>query len=127
MRLILVVDDEFDILLALEMLLQEEGFEVVTASNGKQALERLAERLPDVVLMDVMMPVLYGPETILKMKADVEYALIPIVLMSGVNPAFSQDDYPYSAFIRKPFLISNVLESIEAVLKKGEELGAPIL
>lgn len=123
MKTVLVVDDEHDILLALEMLLEEEGYEVVTALNGKQALERLAERRPDVVLMDVMMPIMSGPETILRMKADPEYATIPIVLMSGVKPAFGRDEYPWDFFIRKPFEIEKVLETIRAAAAQDPETG----
>jgi CheY-like chemotaxis protein len=118
MKSILIVDDEHDILLAAEILLSEEGFEVRTARNGREALERLAERHPDIVLMDVMMPILTGPETIRRMKSDSEYAKIPIILMSAVQPNFERDEAPWDMFIRKPFEIDSLLESIQKLLGK---------
>jgi CheY-like chemotaxis protein len=116
MKSILIVDDEHAILLALEMVLTDEGYSVRTALNGKQALERLAEQRPDVVLLDVMMPVLSGPETIKHMKSDPEYAQIPIVLMSAVFPQFTQEEFPWDAFLRKPFEITRILAVIESVI-----------
>jgi DNA-binding response OmpR family regulator len=118
MTKILVVDDEHDILFALEMLLNEEEYQVITAINGRHALERLAEGRPDLVIIDVMMPILSGPETILKMKADAEYATIPIILMSGVKPAFTKKDYPFDLFLQKPFEIDHVLKTIKNVLAR---------
>lgn len=116
MRTILVVDDEQDIILALEILLAEEGYEIITANNGRQALERLAERRPDLVLIDVMMPILSGPETIAKMRADSEYAEIPVVLMSAIKPQVDLQKLKIAAFIRKPFEIDTILKTIDQVL-----------
>lgn len=116
MKSILIVDDEHDILLAAEILLTEEGFEVRTARNGREALERLAEKRPDVMLLDVMMPILSGPETIHRMKADPEYAKIPIILMSAVRPNFERDEVPWDFFLRKPFEIDAVLAAIQKLV-----------
>lgn len=116
MTSILIVDDEADILLALEMILADEGFQVRTARNGKEALERLAERRPDVILLDVMMPVMSGPDTIRHMKADPEYRNIPIVLMSAVLPRFKREDFPWDAFLRKPFEISDILVTLQKIV-----------
>ncbi|MFL5813997.1 MAG: response regulator [Bdellovibrionia bacterium] len=118
MTSILIVDDEHDILLAAEILLSDEGFEVRTARNGREALERLAEKHPDIVLMDVMMPILTGPETIRQMKADPDYAKIPIILMSAVQPSFKSDEVAWDLFIRKPFEIDSLLVSIQKLLEK---------
>jgi DNA-binding response OmpR family regulator len=60
MAKILIVDDEPDILLMLRMSLEDEGHEIVMAADGQMALERIAEHHPDLVLLDVMMPVLDG-------------------------------------------------------------------
>jgi DNA-binding response OmpR family regulator len=116
MKSILVVDDEHDILLAAEILLTEEGFDVRTARNGREALERLAEKRPDVMLIDVMMPILSGPETIRRMKSDSEYANIPIILMSAVRPNFPRAEVLWDVFIRKPFEIDEVLVAIRKLL-----------
>ena len=117
MKTILVVDDEQDIILALEILLSDEGFEVITAQNGREALERLAERLPDVVIMDVMMPILSGPQTLEKMRSDAEYTQIPVIMMSAVKPSIDFTRLKVSSFIRKPFEISAMLDAIDQVLQ----------
>ena len=116
MRSILVVDDEHDILLALELILSEEGFQVIKAHNGREALARLAEVRPAMVLLDSMMPVMSGLETIKAMKADPEYSRIPIVLMSAVAPRVSRDEYPWDVFLRKPFEIEGLMSVIHAVI-----------
>jgi CheY-like chemotaxis protein len=116
MKTILIVDDEHDIVLALELFLLEEGYEVRIAHNGREALERLAEGRPDLVLMDVMMPIMSGTETIRHMKEDDEYSKIPIVLMSAVWPHFEKADCPWNAFLRKPFEIDLVLLTLKEVL-----------
>ena len=111
------MDDEQDIILALELLLAEEGYEIITANNGCQALERLAEKIPDLVLIDVMMPILSGPDTIEKMRANAEYAEIPVVLMSAIKPQVDLQKLKIGAFIRKPFEIDTILKTIEQVLE----------
>jgi CheY-like chemotaxis protein len=66
--LILVVDDEFSIAEVVESILLDAGHEVVTAANGQQGLERLRDRLPDLVLVDFMMPIMDGPAMLEAMK-----------------------------------------------------------
>ena len=61
MTTVLVVDDEALIAMALEAALQDAGYQVTTAANGRQGLERLAEAQVDIVLLDMMMPVMNGP------------------------------------------------------------------
>lgn len=113
MRTILAVDDEHDILLVIDLLLSEANFTVVKASNGKEALARLAETRPEVVLMDIMMPVMSGLDTLKIIKADPDYQKIPVVLMSALSPRVSREEYPWDAFLRKPFEIDELLGTIE--------------
>ena len=77
MALILVVDDEFGVAEVLEFALADAGHEVVTAVNGRQALERLNERLPDLVLLDFMMPIMDGPTMLKAMREEPGYRNIP--------------------------------------------------
>ena len=69
MTIILVVDDEPLIAMALEAALEDVGYEVVTAANGRQGLERLAEVRADLVLLDMMMPIMGGPAMLAAMAA----------------------------------------------------------
>jgi CheY-like chemotaxis protein len=68
--LVLLVDDEFSVAEVLQSVLADSGHEVMTAVNGQQALERLGERRPDLVLLDFMMPTMDGPAFLKAMKQD---------------------------------------------------------
>src|SRR5205814_4768707 len=84
MATILVVEVEFGIAEVLVSVLVEAGHYVVTAINGKQGLERLTERPPQLVLLDFMMPLLDGPGMLRAMKHDPAYRAIPTVIMSSL-------------------------------------------
>lgn len=80
---VLVVDDDVDIREALEQVLAEEGYRVVTAANGHEALERLREVSPRLILLDLSMPVMSGFQFREAQRADAELAKIPTVAMSA--------------------------------------------
>jgi CheY-like chemotaxis protein len=104
-KTVLLVDDEHSILDALSGILEDEGFRVVTASNGREALARLGEALPDVTLADVMMPLMDGRELLREMQADARWRHIPVVLMSAVPQSILERDAPLTCadFFQKPF------------------------
>ena len=83
---LLVVDDDPDLVESLAALLEAEGHEVRTAHNGQEGLALVAQRRPDLVLLDVEMPILTGPEMSYRMFIhDVGQEEIPLVLLSGVT------------------------------------------
>lgn len=125
MKTILVVDDEFGLGEALGSILNDEGYRVVLASNGKQGLARIAEQQPDLVMVDFMMPVLNGVEMVQAMRAHPGHNAIPVIMMSGVAESAVQllcNDYV--AFLRKPFSLVTLLEALEhafnGAVKKGD-------
>src|SRR3954470_4004695 len=81
--LILVVDDVPDNVDILQMRLEAQGYAVATAGDGVEALEKIRELLPDLVLLDVMMPKLDGIETVKRLKADPSLPFIPVVLVTA--------------------------------------------
>jgi class 3 adenylate cyclase len=81
--LILVVDDVPDNVDILQMRLEAQGYEVVTAADGLEALEKIRALLPDLVLLDVMMPKLDGIETVKRLKADASLPFIPVILVTA--------------------------------------------
>jgi adenylate cyclase len=81
--LILVVDDVPDNVDILQMRLESQGYEVVTAADGIEALEKILELLPDLILLDVMMPKLDGIETVKRLKADPSLPFIPVILVTA--------------------------------------------
>jgi CheY-like chemotaxis protein len=82
---VLVVDDDEVMRDALVTLLSGEGYEVVTASNGREALDRLRETTPSVILLDYAMPVMDGLAFREAQKADVRFSSIPVILLTAHN------------------------------------------
>ena len=80
---ILVVDDVADNVEILRMRLESLGYEVVVAEDGEQALESVARELPDLVLLDIMMPKIDGLEVVRRMKADASLPFIPVILVTA--------------------------------------------
>ncbi|HEX4369147.1 MAG TPA: response regulator [Rhodopila sp.] len=110
MALILVVDDEHLLAMLLADTLTDEGHEVVMASNGRAALERIRERRPAVVITDFMMPIMTGLEFAEAVHADAEIADIPIILLSGAQGSLArQRSELFFAVFDKPFDIQAFL------------------
>jgi two-component system alkaline phosphatase synthesis response regulator PhoP len=116
---ILVVDDEIYIVHILDFSLGMEGYEVLTALDGEQALEKARAEHPDLIVLDIMMPKLDGYETCKMLKADPATRDIPVILLSAKGRNVDQkigfevgaDDY-----ITKPFSPRKLVERINALL-----------
>ena len=119
---ILVVEDEFGIAEVLEAALVDAGHEVFIAINGRQGLERLAERPVQLILLDFMMPVLDGPGMLRAMTADPKYRRVPVIVMSSLPEAAVAEvaGGMYAGFLRKPFKLQAVIELVDRVLTPGE-------
>jgi CheY-like chemotaxis protein len=126
MTIILVVDDEPLIAMALEAALEDVGYEVVTAANGRQGLERLAEARADLVLLDMMMPIMGGSAMLAAMVAHPELAGIPVIILSSLPEATirSRTD-GVAAIIRKPYTVDQVLGEIAKALRDKEPGSSP--
>jgi CheY-like chemotaxis protein len=119
MATVLIVDDEFAIADLLEMVLVDEGYQVLKAGNGRQGLERLAEGPPpDLVISDFMMPILDGVGLMLAMRADETHRDIPCIVISSMpeDNLRSRID-GYAGFVRKPFQLDEVVALVATLLK----------
>jgi len=114
-KLILVVDDEFDVLSAYTMLFEYRGYRVRTAGNGAEALELAARERPDVVVSDYMMPVMDGAELCLQWRADPALRAIPFILASAGIPR-KDEVIPYDPFFRKPIRFEVLLDEIARLI-----------
>lgn len=103
MRTILLVDDEYGIVEVLRMLLVDEGYAVLTASDGAQALELLGERTPDAVITDQMMPLMTGTELFRAMRKLPALRPVPVVLISSAPPLPATAALPWALLLQKPF------------------------
>ena len=83
-KLILLVDDDPDFVEAVRVIVENGGYEVVVAYDGQEGLEAVAERKPDLIVLDVMMPVMNGHEACAQLKGSEETAEIPIILLTAV-------------------------------------------
>jgi CheY-like chemotaxis protein len=122
--LILVVDDEFSVAEVLQSVLADAGHEVVTAVNGRQGLELLGQRRPDLVLLDFMMPIMDGPALLKAMKQDPPCRNLPAVVMSSLPESTVAEAARgmYTAFLRKPFKLTAVTNTVKTVLGR-QKLG----
>ena len=117
---ILIVDDEFGLAEMLRDMLRESGFEVTLAINGGLALEILEEGKVDLVLTDMMMPVMDGAELAAAMRNHDRYRAIPIIMMTSLPTVRPQPGGLFDAVLRKPFTPNLLLKTMGACLAAAE-------
>jgi len=121
-KTILIVDDEFGILEVVEFILSDAGFKVVSALNGQDALAKLEETIPDLVIVDFMMPILDGAGVIKAMRADARFCTIPVILTSALpENTIKERCQGYQAFLRKPYKTERLMEEVARLLSSAEE------
>jgi len=120
---ILVVDDEPDVASLLTLLLKSQGYDVVAAGDGQEALEKARSEQPDLILLDVMLPKMDGYKVARMLKFDENFSTIPIIMLTAkvqekdkqIGLEMGADDY-----VTKPFDTAALLGKIKAVLGKNK-------
>jgi CheY-like chemotaxis protein len=113
-KTILVVDDELGSAEVLSLILEEEGYKAYCAVNGRQALIQARDVVPDLVIVDYMMPLMNGAELSRELRADPQFVDTKIVLNSGLPEAAIREQFDgYDAFLRKPFKVEVLLEVVQ--------------
>ncbi len=118
---ILVVDDENYILHILDFSLGAEGYEVVTAEDGEEAVRKAKEQKPDLVVLDVMMPKMDGFEACRTIKKDPELGSTPVILLSAkARDVDQKQGYEAGAddYITKPFSPGRLVDRVHGLLKQ---------
>jgi CheY-like chemotaxis protein len=115
---ILVVDDDPDTLAMLHMRLAEEGFDVSTAGNGVEALARVRERMPDLIVTDHFMPRMTGTELCSALRERAKTQHIPVILCSAHSSAGAGG--PCDRVVFKPVSLSHISDEIWALLARSE-------
>lgn len=115
---ILVVDDIADNSFLLQTILEEEGYQVDIADNGKIALKKVTSAPPDLILLDVMMPEMNGFEVTRYIRQNLALPYIPILLITGYMEPTAGDGYDVGAdgFIHKPINFDLLLDRIREIL-----------
>lgn len=122
---ILIADDEVDILNLLKVSLEESGYEVITAQNGKEAYDKFMSESVDMVILDVMMPIIDGFNLLRKIR---ENSTIPVILLTArvddmdkvLGLGLGADDY-----ISKPFSIAELIARVGAQFRRYKEYSSP--
>ena len=117
---VLAVDDEPDVLLIIKTGLEMEGYDVVTATDGEEALASAREEKPDLILLDVMMPKLDGFEVLAKLKEDEATATIPVIMLTGLSDRGKIQKALISGiqwYVVKPFDFDDLLGKVREALR----------
>ncbi len=123
MALVLVVDDEFGITELFDAVLTDEGHRVLTAMNGKEGLDLLAQERADLVFCDYMMPVMDGAAMLGAIAADPGLRGIPVVVMSSMpEAAVAERCSGYATFMRKPFRLTQLMDLIQRLIGTSDVL-----
>jgi CheY-like chemotaxis protein len=113
-KTILVVDDELGSAEVLSLILEEEGYRAFSAVNGQLALIQARDVVPDLVVVDYMMPLMNGAEFARALRADPQFAQTRIILNSGLPEVAIRDHFEgYDAFLRKPFKVETLLTLVQ--------------
>ncbi len=118
-RKILIVDDERYILHILDFSLGAEGYEVITAGDGEQAVERTRSDRPDLIVMDIMMPKMDGFEACKAIKADPDTQSIPVIMLTAKGREIDKKrglDAGADEYLTKPFSPAKLIERVQVVL-----------
>ncbi len=117
---ILIVDDEPNIVISLEFLMRKEGFEVAVASDGEEALAKVASFAPDLVLLDVMMPKKSGFEVCEALRADPDKSELKIVMLTakGRDTEVAKGlAIGANAYVTKPFSTKDLVARVKTMLE----------
>ncbi len=123
-KTILLVDDEPDLTIVLKQNLLMEGYDVEIAYNGVEAIEKVKAKIPDAIVLDVMMPEKDGFEVCSELKNDDRYADIPIIMLTAVSDHVSSTQYSHAHgmdmeaddYLAKPASPEQIIESLESLL-----------
>jgi len=129
---ILLVDDDADFVEATKIILESKSYDVAVAYDGKEGLKKVETELPNLIILDVMMPEINGYEVCAKIKSDPKYGHIPILLLTAVGEAISTTKYTREMgmkmeaddYIPKPVEPIELVERVENLFRisKGKDI-----
>jgi DNA-binding response OmpR family regulator len=119
---VLVVDDEPNILLSLEFLMQQAGFEVTTAEDAEQAQVLISRQVPDLILLDISLPGISGFDLLEQLRADEATRSLPVVMLTAHGREVEKEKgmaLGASDYITKPFSTRELVSRVQALLDRG--------
>lgn len=118
-KTILIVDDDHALVQILEEFFSAEGYQTLGAGHGAAAIAILESTRPDLIVTDLVMPILDGFELCRAVLANPVTQTIPLVLITGFDSSLQSVDFPHSSIVRKPFDLDELLNVVVALI------GAP--
>ena len=121
MAKILIVDDEADLIMMLQVRLETNGYEVISANDGDEGLKKAETELPDLIILDIMMPRLDGFAVVREVRKNEKIKNTPVIMCSGMDEQKAQEEsikVGADAFIIKPIESPILMSTIEGLLKK---------
>jgi CheY-like chemotaxis protein len=119
---VLVVDDEPGTVEVLLMVLADAGYRATGTGHGRDALASMAAEPVDVVLLDLIMPVMDGSATLRALRGDPRWAKLPVILMSGIPEPMARRRCPGAdAFLRKPFALDELVTAVAQVVRRSAD------
>ncbi|HEX8790422.1 MAG TPA: response regulator [Polyangiaceae bacterium] len=128
-KLILVVDDEEEIRKLLKRLLGQKGYRIIEADRGLLALRLVKEHVPDLIILDAMLPELHGFDIAKRIKGSAKYGRIPIIMVSAVYRGWRiaedlKKNYGIEEYLEKPFRIADVIDGVQRLLNRDQARAA---
>ena len=125
-RTILLAEDHDDNRFALLAVLQRDGYAVLGARDGREAVEMAAEHLPDLIVMDLAMPVMDGREALRALKGNARTSTIPVVALTAMSLTVNADELVaegFAALLTKPCMPPHLLAEVRRRIGPPEELA----
>ena len=122
-KTILIVDDMLTLRQPARFILEREGYRIEEAGDGREALQKIAQSYPDLVLLDLMMPTMSGVEVLRHMQADAALRDIPIIVLTAVVSEWQMSRYIRMGavdYILKPFTAATLLDRVRCALKEDD-------
>ena len=123
MKKILIADDRSEVVELVRVSLESDEYEVIDASDGKEALEKIEKEKPDLVLLDVVMPHMSGFQVLERLKQDTQTNQIPVIMLTAQGQKLDREagtKLGAHAYITKPFSPSTLLAKIQEVLASSK-------
>lgn len=121
-KIVLYIEDEPELINLIKLILRRAGYEVIGATDGAEGLSRVRELKPDLVLLDLMLPVMSGWEVYWQMKADEELKDIPVIIVTVraglMDRRLALETAAVDGYVTKPFRPQDILVDISKVLSR---------
>lgn len=119
-HVVLVAEDDPSVRMTIEFVLKDEGFDVLLAEDGEQALKLALDETPDVILLDQIMPKMDGKEVLTALRKEPSTSAIPVFVLTGMARG-EESEWPGAFFVGKPFSPDTLVARIREVLGPASE------